>query len=112
MGSVGVECKSEEFVHGGGGVLAHILEDVSIPSLDLFSLITASTRDLVAQAVSSFRRAASYHKSYPTFAYALELVRKELWAQATFCGSPADTDAAKVPQAFMEHLTDALCYPA
>jgi hypothetical protein len=40
-------------------------------------------------------------------------VRKELWAQEqTFCGSPVQTDTIKVPRAFMERLTDAICYAA
>jgi hypothetical protein len=60
----------------------------------------------------AFRRAAWYHKRDPTFADALALVRKELWAHATFHGSPADTETVRVPQAFMERLTDALCYAA
>jgi hypothetical protein len=56
---------------------------------------------------------AWYHKSYPTFADALALVRKELWAQEeTFGGSVADAEAVKVPRALMERLTDALCYAA
>jgi hypothetical protein len=42
----------------------------------------------------------------------LALVRKELWAYATFCRSPADTETVKVPRAFMERLTDTLCYAA
>jgi hypothetical protein len=65
------------------------------------------------QAAVTFRRVAWYHKSYPTFADALALVRKELWAQEeTFRGSLTDTEAVKVPRALMERLTDALCYAA
>ena len=80
--------------------------------LGLFSLITAFAHGLMAKAAGAFRRAAWYHKSYPTFADALALVRKELWASATFCGSPAETDTVKVPRAFVERLTDAVCYAA
>jgi hypothetical protein len=41
------------------------------------------------------------------------LVRKELWAwEATFCGSPVEADTVKVPRAFMERLTDTVCYAA
>jgi hypothetical protein len=40
-------------------------------------------------------------------------VRKELWAQEqTFCGSPSATDTVKVPRAFVERLTEAVCYAA
>jgi len=57
-----------------------------------------------------------YHKAHPTFfSDALALVRKELWAQEeeqTFCGSPSATDMVKVPRAFVERLTEAVCYAA
>jgi hypothetical protein len=66
----------------------------------------------MTQTASAFRRAAWYHKSHPTFADALALVRKELWAQEeeTFYGSSADIETVKVPQAFVERLTNAVCY--
>jgi len=66
----------------------------------------------MTQACGAFRQVAWYHKSYPTFADALALVRKELWASATFYGSPAETDTVKVPRSFVERLTDAVCYAA
>lgn len=82
-------------------------------AVGLFSLITVFAHDLMAQAAGTFRRAAWYHKAHPTFADALALVRKQLWAQEeTFCGSPSATDTIKVPRAFMERLTDAVCYAA
>jgi hypothetical protein len=60
-----------------------------------------------------FRRQASwYHKRHPTFADALALVRKELWAGATFYGSSAQTDTIKVLKALVERLTEAVCYAA
>jgi hypothetical protein len=82
--------------------------------LGLFSLVTLFAHRRMVQAAGVFRRqAAWYHKSYPTFADALALVRKELWAQEqTFCGSPSATDTIKVPRAFVERLTDAVCYAA
>jgi hypothetical protein len=80
--------------------------------LGLFSLVTLFAHGRMAQAAGAFRRAAWYHKSLPTFADALALVRKELWAQEPFYGSPAETDTIKVPRAFVERLTDAVCYAA
>jgi hypothetical protein len=80
--------------------------------LGLFSVITLFAHRQMTQATGAFRRAAWYQKAHPTFADALALVRKELWAHATFYGSPADTETVKVPKAFMERLTDALCYAA
>ncbi len=81
--------------------------------LGLFSVVTLLAHRHMTPAADVFRQAAWYHKRHPTFADALALVRKELWAQEeTFCGSPADTETVKVPKAFMERLTDELCYAA
>jgi hypothetical protein len=81
--------------------------------LGLFSPVTVLAHGRRTQAAGAFRRAAWYHKSYPTFADALALVRKELWAQVeAFYRSPAETDAIKVPRAFVERLTEAVCYAA
>jgi len=48
----------------------------------------------------------------PTFSDALALVRKDLWANATFYGSPAQSDTVKLPRAYLERLTDAVCCAA
>ena len=81
--------------------------------LGLFSVVTLFAHRRLVRAAGAFRRAAWYHKRHPTFADALALVRKELWAQElTFCGSPSATDTVKVPRAFVERLTDTVCYAA
>jgi DDE superfamily endonuclease len=82
--------------------------------LGSFSLVTLFAHLQMRRAWGAFRRrAAWYHKAHPTFADALALVRKELWAQEhTFYASPAQTDAVKVPRAYIERLTDAVCYAA
>lgn len=80
--------------------------------LGLFSLITLFTHQWMALGAKFARRAAWYEKPRPTFSDALALARRELWAQATFCGSSRETDTVKVPRAFVERLTDAACYAA
>ena len=82
--------------------------------LGLFSLVTLFAHRRMRQAAGAFRQATAwYYKAHPTFADALALVRKELWAhEETFYGSLADTDTIKVPRAFMKRLTGALCYAA
>ncbi len=81
--------------------------------LGLFSLVTLIAHHRITQGANTLRQAAWYHKAHPTFADALALVRKELWAQEdTFRGSVADTDTVKVSRDFIERLTDALCYAA
>jgi len=87
----------------------------STPALvGLFSIVTLLAHRQMRQAAGVLRRqAAWYHKAHPTFADALALVRKELWAQEqTFFGLPSATDTVKVPRAFVERLTDAVCYAA
>jgi hypothetical protein len=77
-----------------------------------FSLVTLIAHRQMAQATGTFRRAAWYHKAYPTFSDALALVRKESWAHTTFCGSPVEAETARVPRVFMERLTEAIFYAA
>jgi hypothetical protein len=81
--------------------------------LGLFSLVTLFADRQMRQAAGTFQRqAAWYRKRHPTFADALAMVRKELWAGATFYGSPAQSDTVKVPRAYVERLTEAVCYAA
>jgi hypothetical protein len=80
--------------------------------LGLFSVVTVFAHQRLTQAAGAFRQVAWYHKAHPTFSDALALVRKELWAHGTFCESSQQTDMVKVPRAFVERLTDAVCYAA
>jgi hypothetical protein len=82
--------------------------------LGLFSLVTLfAHRRMAQEGLPTIRRAACYDKTRPTFTDALALVRKELWTQEeTFGGSLSDSETVKVPRAFMERLTDAVCYAA
>src|SRR5215210_9260215 len=82
--------------------------------LGLFSLVTLFAHQRMRKTAGAFRRRAGwYRKAHPTFADALALVRKELWArEQTFYTSPAEADTVKVPRAFVERLTDAVCYAA
>lgn len=80
--------------------------------LGLFSLITLLAHQRMALGGKLVRRAAWYEKPRSTFTDALALARRELWAQATFWGSSRETDTVKVPRAFVERLTDAVCYAA
>jgi hypothetical protein len=75
--------------------------------LGLFSVVTLFADRQMREAAG-----ALYHKRHPTFADALAVVRKELWAGATFYGSSAETDTIKVPKALVERLTEAVCYAA
>jgi hypothetical protein len=80
--------------------------------LGLFSLVTLLAHQRMAQGTEAPQRAAWYRKPYPTFSDALALVRRELWAEETFCRSAREVDMVKVPRAFVEHMTETLCYAA
>jgi hypothetical protein len=81
--------------------------------LALFSVITLFAHQHMAKNMGSVRQTAWYYKSYPTFSDTLALVRRQLWAQGpTFCESLKPTDTVRVPRAFLERLTDAVCYAA
>ena len=80
--------------------------------LGLFSLVTLLAHRQMSRGKATVRRAAWYDKPSPTFSDALALVRKELWAQEAFRGSPPRDDMVKVPREFVERLTDAVCYAA
>jgi DDE superfamily endonuclease len=80
--------------------------------LSLFSLVTLFAHNRMEQSMQTVRRAAWYRKPSPTFSDALALVRKELWAHLTFQRSLREPDTVKVPRAFVEHLTETLCYAA
>jgi hypothetical protein len=78
----------------------------------LFSLVTLCTQQYVSQTPLRVRQAAWYPKAQPTFADALAMVRRELWAQGPFPLSVSEADLIKVPREFVERLTEALCYAA
>lgn len=76
--------------------------------LGILPLVTLFAQQQKARIPTIVRRAAWYDKQLPTFAHALALVRKELWAWATLCGALPDTETVKVPRAFVERLTNAV----
>jgi hypothetical protein len=80
--------------------------------LGLFSVVTLLAHRRMTQSTEVPRRTAWYRKPHPTFSDALALVRRELWAEETFCGLVQEAEMVKVPRAFVEHLTETLCYAA
>ena len=80
--------------------------------LGLFSLVTLWAHPRMGPTTDVVRQAAWYPKARPTFSDALALVRRELWAQSAFCISASDPDMIEIPRAFVNRLTDALCYAA
>ena len=80
--------------------------------LGRFSLVTLWAHPHLGSTGAAARQAAWYPKPLPTFSDALALVRRELWAQTAFCLTSSDPATIEIPRAFVERLTDALCYAA
>ena len=80
--------------------------------LGLFSLVTLAAHERLGETAEPVRQAAWYQKPAPTFADALALVRRQLWAQVAFCTSASQPDTIKVPRQFVDRMTDTLCYAA
>ncbi len=80
--------------------------------LGLFSLVALLAHLHLKEESVPIRQAAWYRKRTPTFADALALVRREIWAQETFCMSSEGAEMVKVPRALVERLTETLCYVA
>jgi hypothetical protein len=80
--------------------------------LGLFSLVTLLADQRLSRAPVTIRLAAWSRQDHFTFADALALVRRELWAHQTFRPSADATAAVKVPRVLLERLTDTLCYAA
>jgi hypothetical protein len=80
--------------------------------LGLFSFVTLLAHSLFVRQQPMVRSSAWYVKELPTFADALALVRRHLWAHFTFQMSTEDTDMVKVPRVLLERFNDLLCYAA
>ncbi len=78
--------------------------------LGLFSLVTLLAHSLLTRRDLTIRTAAWYPKKLPTFADALALVRRSLWASLTFQISQADPDMVEIPRVLLDRLHDLLCY--
>jgi hypothetical protein len=88
------------------------LLSISPALLRLFSLVTLFAHRRGACLPAVVRRAAWYDTRLPTFSDILALACKELWDCAAFRGPHSEADNVQVPRAFMERLSDALCYAA
>lgn len=80
--------------------------------LGLYSLITLFARQLIDAGQIPTRSAAWYTKQQATFSDTIALVRRHLWSVQYFAMSQDNSEMLKVPRAWLERLTDTLCYAA
>jgi len=74
--------------------------------LALFSRITVLANALLSRHHLTIQTAAWYPKPLPTFADALALVRRTLWAYLTFQTSLDEPDRVKVPRVLLNRFHD------
>lgn len=80
--------------------------------LGLFSLVTLFAQQRFAEPAATIRQAAWYPKARPTFIDALALLRRDLWAHWAFSLLGPGLDLITIPQQFLDHVTETLCYAA
>ena len=80
--------------------------------LGLFSLVTLLADQELSRSTVSVLLPAWSRKDHFTFADALALVRRELWAHQSFRLSAHASDTTKVSRVLLHHLLDTLCYAA
>jgi len=80
--------------------------------LALFSIVVMLANQTQAHYPFNLPNTAWYHKSFPTFADALALVRQQLWQFRLFQLSDGKTDTVNVPLTFFKSWSDLLCYAA
>jgi DDE superfamily endonuclease len=80
--------------------------------LSLYSIITLTTQLLIEKGVTCVRSTAWYHKTHPTFADAIALVRRQLWEHIHFSTSQQETEMIKIPRALFDRVIDTVCYAA
>lgn len=78
----------------------------------LFSVVTLLAHAAFPSAGTPLSQTAWYRKPLPTFADALALVRRRLWASLLFPTSPLTRDLEQIPTTLLNHLCDLLCYAA
>jgi hypothetical protein len=80
--------------------------------LGLYSVVTILAQKLAQEKKLSLRTSAWYEKEEATFSDAIAAVRRYLWADQHFQTSKNEAEMIKIPRAFVERLTDTLCYAA
>lgn len=78
----------------------------------LYSMVTLLAQELANEKKLVTRSAAWYKKEAATFSDAIAAVRRYLWAFQHFQTSKNEAEMIKIPRAFVERLTDTLCYAA
>jgi DDE superfamily endonuclease len=80
--------------------------------LGLFSLVTLLADQQAAAGSLVVRQAAWYRKATPTFSDALAAVRRQMWRYTYSCSSPEKGEGQKPAAAWLECVTETLCYAA
>ena len=80
--------------------------------LGMYSIVTMLAQELAQGKRLATNSTAWYAKEVTTFSDAIAAVRRYLWADQHFQTSKNGGEMVKIPRAFIERLTDTLCYAA
>jgi len=75
-------------------------------------VVTLLAHPCGAHTTLPLQQTAWYTKTAPTFADALALVRRHVWASLLFQTSSLATEVEIIRGALLDHLCDLLCYAA
>ncbi len=78
----------------------------------IYSIVTMLAQELAHEKRLTTKSTAWYAKEVATFSDAIAAVRRYLWADQHFQTSKTEPEMIKIPRAFIERLTDTLCYAA
>jgi len=78
----------------------------------MYTLVTLLAQELSNEKKLVIRKAAWYEKEAATFSDAIAGARGYLWEFQHFQTSRNEAEMIKIPRAFLERLTDTLCYAA
>lgn len=78
----------------------------------LFSLIAMMAQEFSKAGKLKIRNAVWYQKEVATFSDAIGCVRQQIWEAQSFQTSENEYEVIKIPRAFLETMTDTLCFAA
>ena len=78
----------------------------------MYSIVAMLAQELAQEKRLTTKSTAWYAKEVATFSDAIAAVRRYLWADQHFQTSKTEAEMIKIPRAFIERLTDTLCYAA
>lgn len=78
--------------------------------MGMYSLVALVAEELSKSGKLKIRQAVWYQKQVATFSDAIGCVRQQIWEWRSFQTSDGQVEMIKIPRAYLECLTDTLCF--